>query len=66
LDEIQEAIEARPQCRLVLGVEGLLTDCGMAVETDRMVIHPLAFLEMIKHYQDREKLFNDTGRERFR
>lgn len=48
-DRIQKALEDRPQCRLALGMEGLVTCDGMAIECDNgSVIHPLAFLDLIE------------------
>ncbi len=47
LARIKELLEDRPQCRLVTGVEGLVTYDGMAIEFgDGGVIHPLAFLDI--------------------
>lgn len=48
LDRIQELLDDRPQCKLVVGVKGIVTCDGMAIETlDGSVIHPLAFLDII-------------------
>jgi hypothetical protein len=47
LRRIKELLKSRPQCRLVSGVEGLVTCDGYAIEFGDGVIHPLAFLDII-------------------
>jgi hypothetical protein len=48
LRRIKELLKLRPQCRLVSGVEGLVTCDGYAIEfAGGGVIHPLAFLDII-------------------
>jgi hypothetical protein len=48
LRRIKRLLKSRPQCRLVYGVEGLVTCDGYAIEFgDGGVIHPLAFLDII-------------------
>ena len=47
LDRIQELLKDRPQCKLVVGVQGTVTCDGMAIENDDgSVMHPLAFLDL--------------------
>jgi hypothetical protein len=47
LRRIKELLKSRPNCRLVSGVDGLVTCDGYAIEFGDGVIHPLAFLDII-------------------
>jgi hypothetical protein len=47
LNRIQELLADRPQCHLAIGVTGICTCDGMAIEYPGGVIHPLSFLELM-------------------
>jgi hypothetical protein len=47
LRRIKKLLVDRPHCRLVSGVEGLVTCDGYAIEFSDGVIHPLAFLDIV-------------------
>jgi hypothetical protein len=62
LDRIQELLDNCPQARLVCGVEGSLTDDGMAIEWPGGVVHPLAFLALaVAHELDEAEAQASAG-----